>query len=110
MTYSQTTYPRETNIRTIHIRGIAVSISDQRGALLIIGKPEYKGKRVTIEGRGGEVRYGETRTQNFGERMVEGKKRSVAVFPRLVPGTYQTDTYVYSHSYERVSIDPEWAA
>ena len=49
MAYNQTTYPRETNIRTIHIRGIAVSISDQRGALLIIGKPEYKGK-VALNG------------------------------------------------------------
>ena len=108
MAYNQTTYRHETNIRTIHVRGVAVAISDQRGALIIFCKPEYKGKRVTLEGRDGEVKYGEKITQNFVERMVEGKRRSVAVFPRLVPGTYQTDTYVSGHSYERVTITPEW--
>src|SRR3989442_295471 len=108
MAYSQSTYRHETNIRTISIRGVAVAISDQRGALIIFGKPEYKGKRVILEGREGEVKYGEKITQNFSERTVEGKKQSVAVFSRLIPGTYSTDTYVSYHSYERVTITPEW--
>jgi hypothetical protein len=106
MAYSQTTYRRETNVRTIKIRGVAVPVSDQRGGLIIFGKPEYKGRQVAIEGRDGEVKYGEKATQSFRELTINGKRQSVAVFPRLVPGTYSTDTSIGYHGYERVTITP----
>ena len=108
MTYR--THERETNIRTLHIMGVSIPVSNQRGGLLILGKPEYKGKQVTIEGWEGEVEFGKKITQSFNLRTINGKRLCVAVFPRLVTGTYRVDTYISYHGHERVTISSGYAS
>ena len=109
MAYSQT-YQRETHTRTLKIMGVAITVSNQRGGLLIIGKPEYKGKQVTFEGWEGEVGYGTKITQGFTLRNIKGRMLCVAVFPKLVPGTYRLDSYISNHSSERVTITAGYVA
>lgn len=98
------TYPHETHIRTLRIRGVAVPVSNQRGGLMILAKPEEKGRHVTIEGWEGEVEYREKDAKGFSLQTIQGKKLCVAVFPRRVPGTYRIDAY--GRSYEYVTINP----
>ena len=104
------TQSSETGIRSVRIRGVAVSISNQRGGLLIWGKPEHKGKSVTIEGRYGEGAYGHTANQSFIEFTGNDRRQYVAIFQRLTPGSYTVKSYISGHSYESVTISSEYAS
>ncbi len=105
MTYYHTRKPRrETGIRTIRIRNIATQVSHERGALLIWGKPAYKGMRVSLEGREGEVDLDATVEQQFVPVQKNGRIQYVVNCPHLVPGTYLIRTNAGYHDYDRVTI------
>jgi hypothetical protein len=94
----------EHKIRNIKIRGIPVSVSHQAGGLIIWGKPEYRGKSVRLKGGAFTPASGMTFSASFVGFSVNGHKNCVAIFNRLPPSGYYTDTYISDHRYEEITI------
>jgi len=94
---------RETNIRTIKLRGVPISISHQKGTLIIWGKPEYRNRRIEIHGKD-ELDY--EATANF----VQYKNQYAAIFNRLPPGNYWLEAVdIAIHGYEKLTITSNFA-
>jgi hypothetical protein len=99
MAYS-TTNKQEHRIRTLKIRGIAVSVSHQAGGLLIRGLAQHKGKSVQITGSASGNAYGVSAKASF----VQFGNQYAAVFNRLKPGNYYASSSIAGHGWEDFTI------
>jgi hypothetical protein len=105
MTYQR--IPRqtsETGIRTIHIRGVGMSVSQQMGSALFVVPAMYNGRRVTIRGLSDDPH---TRDQimftQVHEHRRNGRVQYIIDTTRLLPGNYAVDAGS-SHSFDPFTI------
>src|SRR5947209_2104658 len=100
---------RETGIRIVFVEGIPVSVSNQRGGVVIIGKREYLGKTVTLISM-------EANTKDvhatFSTYRTKGHVKTAAVFSRVKPGNYYTVGWragIDSVGIVDISVNTQWA-
>lgn len=102
------TNERETGIRTVRIEGVPVSISNQRGGVVIWGRRDYQGKTVTLTGRGGDTKDVHA---TFSAYRDKGHITTAAVFSRVKPGDYYTigrHAGIDSIGWTDVSVSTQW--
>jgi len=96
---------RETDGHIVKVEGAAAKVSEQCGAAIVFGKPEYVGLKVTIKSRtSGQEMYA-----SFKPWRVNGRPGSVAVFHLLKPGNYILSSAIYLRGYQDVTITVNWA-
>jgi hypothetical protein len=96
---------RETHIHTKRIAGIPVGISDQKGGLLIWGKPSYQGKSIRFFRDEGGVVDG-----SFSLYIVKGRQVCVAVISRITPGNYHSYLAGLDGISARTSVTGKWVS
>jgi hypothetical protein len=105
---------RETGVRTIHITGVPIAISHQRGGIIIWGNREHQGLSITLRGRAYGTASGEIASATFTPyRTKNGRMVTVARLPRLVPGNYTVDYTPVALSqfrYEDVTVTAAWVS
>ena len=99
---------RETGFRFIKISGVSLKISDQKGAILIFGKPEYAGQIVSLKELPGTPLLTQPVFAAFQPWFINGQMISVAKFHRQMPGSYYLSSPINLHSYHSVAIKPGW--
>jgi hypothetical protein len=92
---------RETNIRTIKLRGVPISISREKGSLIIWGKPEYRGKTVEIDAIHD---YKIRASANFVKFNIGKKEYYVAIFNRVEPFEYIIRAFYADHTLTSITI------
>ncbi len=96
---------RETGIRSVNVRGVAVSISNQRGALLLVVPASFHGRRITIKGKAADpMTWRVCVYATVFEHKRNGKTQYIAVSPRLLPGNYYLDAGGH-HGFDEFTID-----
>ena|SRR2546426_5355768 len=97
---------QETGIHTVHIRGVAASISHQKGSVILFAPSSYNGRRLTIKGLDNSMR-GTVSYMSVSERRSGKGKQYAAVSSRLLPGNYYADDGIY-HQFAEFTIDANY--